>query len=111
MTTEELLADALTAQGRERRYRRIEVIVVAAVLLLAVIFGPIAYTATQRQEELRDLSRQSVCIAEATADAIGGIADALAAPPAPNTSREQAVHDILRAARKLHDVGKMCPGP
>jgi len=111
MTTDHLIADAMQAKARENRYRRTETIIVFGIAIVVALALLIGVPALVRQNELRDLSQQNVCIAKVTADAIASFGDALAAPPAPNPERERAVDRIAATAKVMHNIEVLCPGP
>ncbi len=111
MTSDQLLAEALAAQDRARRYGRIELIVFIAATIVIGLALLIGVPARIAQSDIKGVGEQNACIARANAAAIAGIGKALAAAPAPNPTREDAVTKIIEATRKLRDVEKMCPGP
>lgn len=101
--------EAFAAVDRSRRYHQIErrmMIWTAVVLVVALAVG-VFFAA--RQNEIRGLIRRQECVARITAEFQGAVAEALAAPPAPNPARATAIDGINASARRLRDLDSECP--
>lgn len=96
------------AEAKVRRYTLLERALIAAIVLGAVVSMTIAMVALVRQNDIREQGRQAICIARLTADFQAAVGDALAAPPAPNPDRLEAVNRISRTASRLHAIDEAC---
>jgi hypothetical protein len=104
-----LVEQALDAQARAGRYRRIELAILAATLAIILVAATLGLYFQARQNAIRDLGKREICIALSASDFESAVADALNAPPAPSPQREAAVIALHAAATQLHNVRKVCP--
>lgn len=96
----------MTASERVNRFVGSALVVVAGVaIVVTLVVGTLALT---RQAQIRDAQREQSCIARLTADFQAAVADAFAAPPAPNPARDRAVARIEDAAVRLHHLHDAC---
>jgi hypothetical protein len=102
------VTDADTAGRKVRRYTLLERVVVLSIVVCVLIGMGTSWIALVRQNDIREGQEQVVCIARLTADFQAAVGDALAAPPAPNTARLEAVQEIARTSRRLHAIEHVC---
>ena len=107
--TKELIDRAIALDEHTRRVDRLTIVVASfvVVVLAIAVFGGLYFRS--RQEQVLDNGKRLECVSRELARGIGGIGEALAAPPAPNSSRTSAVEKINAAAHRLRDVNKTCP--
>lgn len=104
-----------TAEAKVRRYTFLETFLFVALIIIlvtAAVFAMVAYerqdTISDSTDVIRDSTQRVECIARLTADFQGYVGDALAAPPAPNPERTEAVEGIARTAALLHGLERSC---
>lgn len=103
--TEDQVVKAVT---QYRRSRAAEILV--AVCMVVLMIGAVAMSSVSvyRQNAVQRSVETQECIARVTADFQSAVADALAAPPAPNAERELATDRIRKSARHLRSLDTIC---
>lgn len=103
------LETAHHAAVRVRRWGVLERLLVGAIVVAVVVALGIAAFALVRQNEVLESSRRQDCTTRLIGNALGAAFVALAAPPAPNTARTDAVAEGLTWAHRLKHLDRYCP--
>lgn len=106
MTDQASVADK--AAEHWMRMHRLEKVFLTIVVLLSLVVAAVSTFAIVRQEEIKNSQVRQECVVRITAEFQGAVAEAFAAPPAPNQARDESVAKIEQAAHKLSNLDDHC---
>ncbi len=109
MTIDPLIQRAYEAHERSKRYGRMEMLTLIVIVVFVAIGLSLGLYFKSRQDNIRHLQERQTCIVLLNAEFDSAVADALAAPPAPNPMRDAAVARLHAVSNELHHIETVCP--